>query len=115
MNGEAAWFKVRRRAVGVVFLVVLALLVWLSIAIYNKQFTPVVNVMLDTDSAGNEMHPHAEVKLRGVVVGEVRQISSTGDGARLDLAIQPDMVHRLPVNVSAELLPTTLFGERYVD
>lgn len=115
MNAEAAWFKVRRRAVGVVFLVVLALLVWLSIAIYDKQFTPVVGVMLDTDSAGNEMHPHAEVKLRGVVVGEVRQISSTGDGARLELAIQPDQVNRLPANVSAELLPTTLFGERYVD
>ncbi|HEY1571062.1 MAG TPA: MCE family protein [Pseudonocardiaceae bacterium] len=115
MNGEAAWLKIRRRAVGVVFLVVLALLVWLSIAIYDKQFTPVVNVMLDTGSAGNEMHPHAEVKLRGVVVGEVRQISSTGDGARLALAIQPDKVNRLPANVSAELLPTTLFGERYVD
>ncbi|HEX5117196.1 MAG TPA: MCE family protein [Pseudonocardiaceae bacterium] len=115
MNAEAAWLKVRRRAVGVVFLVVLALLVWLSLAIYNKQFTPVVSVMLDTDSAGNEMHPHAEVKLRGVVVGEVRRISSTGDGARLELAIQPDRVNRLPANVSAELLPTTLFGERYVD
>lgn len=115
MNSEAAWLKVRRRAVGIVFLVVLALLVWLSVAVYDQQFTPVVSVLLDTDSAGNEMHPHAEVKLRGVVVGEVRQISSTGDGARLELAIQPDQVNRLPANVSAELLPTTLFGERYVD
>ncbi|HEX5407716.1 MAG TPA: MCE family protein [Pseudonocardiaceae bacterium] len=115
MTPDASWMKVRRRSVGVVFLVVLALLVWLSIAIYNKQFTPVVSVQLDTSSAGNEMHPHAEVKVRGVVVGEVRQISSTGDGARLELAIQPGQVHRLPANVSAELLPTTLFGERYVD
>jgi phospholipid/cholesterol/gamma-HCH transport system substrate-binding protein len=94
MTAEASWIKIRRRSVGVVFLVVLALLVWLSIAIYNKQFTPVVSVLLETDSAGNEMHPHAEVKVRGVVVGEVRQISSTGDGARLELAIQPDMVNR---------------------
>ncbi|HEY3747944.1 MAG TPA: MCE family protein [Pseudonocardiaceae bacterium] len=115
MIAEASWIKIRRRSVGVVFLVVLALLVWLSVAIYDKQFTPVVSVALETDSAGNEMHPHAEVKVRGVVVGEVRQIASTGDGARLELAIQPDMVNRLPANVSAELLPTTLFGERYVD
>lgn len=115
MNTEAAWLKVRRRAVGIVFLVVIAVLVWLSIALYNKQFTPVVSVALETDSAGNEMHPHAEVKLRGVVVGEVRQISSTGNGARLQLAIDPNMVNQLPDNVSAELLPTTLFGARYVN
>lgn len=115
MEAQARWLKVRRRAVGVVFLVVLAMLVWLSIAVYDKQFTPVVSVLLDTDSAGNEMHPHAEVKLRGVVVGEVRQVSSAGAGARLELAIQPDKVRLLPANVSAELLPTTLFGERYVD
>lgn len=115
MTGGTAWLKTRRRAVGVVFLVVLAMLVWLSIAAYHKQFTPVVSVMLDTDSAGNEMHPHAEVKLRGVVVGEVRRISATGDGARLELAIQPDQASKLPANVSAQLLPTTLFGERYVD
>jgi phospholipid/cholesterol/gamma-HCH transport system substrate-binding protein len=115
MTAQASWIKIRRRSVGVVFLLVLALLVWLSIAIYDKQFTPVVSVALETDSAGNEMHTHAEVKVRGVVVGEVRQISSTGDGARLELAIQPGLVNRLPANVSAELLPTTLFGERYVD
>ena len=32
--------KTRRRLVGVVFLLVFALLVWLSVALYNKQFTP---------------------------------------------------------------------------
>jgi phospholipid/cholesterol/gamma-HCH transport system substrate-binding protein len=109
------WFKVRRRLVGVVFLVVFAVLVWLSIALYNKQFTPVAMVTLRADTVGNELHEHAEVKVRGVVVGEVRRISSDGDGAALQLAIQPDKVHLLPANVSAELLPTTLFGERYVD
>jgi phospholipid/cholesterol/gamma-HCH transport system substrate-binding protein len=112
---SVSWFKVRRRLVGLVFLLVFAVLVWLSIALYNKQFTPVALVTLNTDTVGNELHVHAEVKLRGVVVGEVRQISSTGAGAQLQLAIQPNMVPKLPANVSAELLPTTLFGERYVD
>jgi phospholipid/cholesterol/gamma-HCH transport system substrate-binding protein len=111
----STWFVVRRRLVGVVFLLVFALLVWLSIALYNKQFTPVALVTLTTSTAGNELHVHADVQARGVVVGEVRSISSTGDGAVLRLAIQPDKVHLLPANVSAELLPKTLFGERYVD
>ncbi|HEX9337650.1 MAG TPA: MCE family protein, partial [Pseudonocardiaceae bacterium] len=108
-------FTVRRRLVGIVFLLVFALLVWLSIALYDKQFTPVTLVTLTTGSAGNELHAHADVEARGVVVGEVRSISSTGDTAVLRLAIQPDKVHLLPANVSAELLPKTLFGERYVD
>jgi phospholipid/cholesterol/gamma-HCH transport system substrate-binding protein len=107
--------KLRRRLIGVVFLVVMALLLWLSLALYNKQFTPVTMVTLYTDSVGNEMHLGAEVMLRGVQVGEVRQISASGTGARLELAIQPGMVSHLPANVSAVMVPTTLFGERYVD
>ncbi|MGP4029339.1 MCE family protein [Actinomadura sp. 3N407] len=104
----------RRRLAGVAFLLVPALLVWLSVAVYDKRFTEVTRVTLRTASAGSEMHPHADVKLRGVVVGEVREISSDGDAATLKLAIQPDKVRLLPRNVSAQLLPTTLFGQRFV-
>lgn len=106
--------KMQRRLVGVVFLLLLSMLVWLSIAVYDKRFTSVAMVTLHTSSVGNEMHMNADVKLRGVVVGEVRQISADGTGARLRLAIQPDMVRRLPANVSAQMLPTTLFGQRFV-
>jgi phospholipid/cholesterol/gamma-HCH transport system substrate-binding protein len=114
MSTARSWMRARRRLVGVVFLVVLALLARLSVALYQQQFTPVAMVTLYTDSVGNEMHPGAEVMVRGVQVGEVRQITSDGRGARLELAIKPEMVARLPSNVSAEMLPTTLFGERFV-
>jgi phospholipid/cholesterol/gamma-HCH transport system substrate-binding protein len=107
--------KGRRRLAGLAFLVVIALLAWLSVALYDKAFTPVATVTLYTGSAGNEMHPGAQVMVRGVQVGEVRQVSANGSGARLELAIQPGALPRLPANVSAEMLPTTLFGERYVD
>lgn len=109
------WLKVRRRLAGLVFLLVMVLLAGLSIALYQKAFTPVTMVTLYSDSAGNEMHPGAQVMVRGVQVGEVRGITASGTGARLQLAIQPAELPRLPANVSAELLPTTLFGERYVD
>jgi phospholipid/cholesterol/gamma-HCH transport system substrate-binding protein len=99
----------------VVFLLLLALLIWLSLALYNKQFTPVATVTLHTGSIGNELHPDAQVLVRGVQVGEVRSISASGSGATLKLAIQPNMVDQIPANVSAEMVPTTLFGERYVD
>lgn len=107
--------KLRRRGAGVAFLLVLVLLGWLSVAAYQKRFTPVAMVTLYTSSAGNEMNPGAEVMVRGVQVGEVRQITSAGSGARLELAIDPGEADKLPSNVSAEMLPTTLFGERYVD
>ncbi|MFB4305445.1 MCE family protein [Actinomadura sp. GTD37] len=105
---------VPRRLAGVAFLLVPVLLIWLSVAVYDKRFTEVSWVTLRTASAGSEMHPHADVKLRGVVVGEVREISSDGGVATLKLAIQPDKVALLPGNVSAQLLPTTLFGQRFV-
>jgi phospholipid/cholesterol/gamma-HCH transport system substrate-binding protein len=106
--------KARRRLSGVAFLTVLVLLAWLSVALYQKKFSTVAFVTLYTDSAGSEMHPGAEVMLRGVQVGEVRQISADGGGARLELAIQTGDLRWLPANVTAEMAPMTLFGERYV-
>ncbi|MFJ8795202.1 MCE family protein [Streptomyces sp. NPDC102462] len=104
----------RRRLAGVVFLVVPALLIWLAVAVYDKKFTDFDPVVVETGSVGNEMHLGAEVKLRGVVVGEVRAIDSTGDGARLTLALRPGARAAIPSDVRAQMLPTTLFGERFV-
>lgn len=115
MTPSPAWHKLRRRLAGVVFLAVFGMLAWLSVAVYQKQFSTVASVTLYTDSVGNEMHIGGQVMLRGVQVGEVRQISSDGRGARLQLALQPGMLRYIPADVSAEMLPTTLFGERYVD
>ncbi|MFD5712159.1 MCE family protein [Streptomyces pharetrae] len=104
----------RRRCAGVAFLLVPALLIWLAVAVYDKRFTASDPVVVETGSVGNEMHLGAEVKLRGVVVGEVRAIDATGDGARLTLAMKPGALDRVPSDVHAQMLPTTLFGERFV-
>ncbi|MGW1651413.1 MCE family protein [Streptomyces atratus] len=105
---------VRRRLAGVSFLLVPAVLVWVSVAVYNKDFTHDTTVTVRTGTVGNEMHDNADVKLRGVVVGQVRNIAADGDGARLTLAIQPGKLDRIPADVTAQMLPTTLFGERFV-
>ncbi|MFF8409157.1 MCE family protein [Streptomyces omiyaensis] len=104
----------RRRSAGVVFLLVPALLAWLAVAVYDKRFTDSDPVVVETGSVGNEMHLGAEVKLRGVVVGEVRAIDATGTGARLTLAMRPGALGHVPSDVRAQMLPTTLFGERFV-
>ncbi|ALG12635.1 MCE family protein [Kibdelosporangium phytohabitans] len=106
--------RLRHHLLGLVFLAIIALFLALTIAGYRKAFTPVVAVSLKTDHAGNQMRAGADVKVRGMVVGEVRAIRAMGDHAVLDLALQPDKVDVIPANVSARLLPKTLFGERYV-
>lgn len=105
---------VRRRLSGIVFLVVLSMLVWLTVLLYQKAFTPVVLVSLRTDHIGNQLSAPADVKLRGLVVGQVRSIRTSGDGATLELALDPDKVALIPNDVQAQLLPKTLFGEKYV-
>jgi phospholipid/cholesterol/gamma-HCH transport system substrate-binding protein len=86
----------------------------LSVLAYRKAFTPATWVTLRADRTGMQLNQGAEVKLRGVVVGEVREITADGTGARLRLALDPESTGQIPANVSARLLPKTLFGERYV-
>lgn len=107
----------RRRGhqlLGLVFLLVSALFFSGMVAVYGKAFTPVVPVELRTDRAGNQLREGADVKVRGVVVGEVRAVRPGPGQAVLDLALQPEAAKRLSAESSARLLPKTLFGERYV-
>jgi phospholipid/cholesterol/gamma-HCH transport system substrate-binding protein len=106
---------VRLRLSGVAFIVVIGLLVALTVALYQKAFTPVVHVTLQADRIGNQLSAPADVKLRGLIVGEVRSVSSHGTGATIALALDPSKVALIPKNVEARLVPKTLFGEKFVN
>ncbi len=104
----------KRRLLGVGFLLVVVLFVAWSIASYSKTFKSVVMVDLVTDTVGNSLPANADVKARGMIVGEVRS-ATTEDGRVVSrLALEPDLVSMIPSNTTARLLPKTLFGERYV-
>jgi virulence factor Mce-like protein len=105
----------RLRLYGVAFIAVLALLLSLAVAVYQQAFTPVVRVTLEADRLGNQLDPRADVKLRGLLVGEVREVHADGSKATLDIALKPQHVASIPADVRARLLPKTLFGEKYVD
>lgn len=111
---QGPWATIRRRLLGVGFIVVIAALVGLSIAMYDKAFTPTVNVRLTTDKLGNQLQVLGDVKVRGLIVGSIRQITPTEHGAELDLALDPDKADLIPANVTARFIPKTLFGDRYV-
>jgi virulence factor Mce-like protein len=105
----------RYQLLGVAFLVVAVLFVVVTVGIYRKAFTPAVLVTLRVDHTGTQLNNGADVKVRGVRVGSVRTVTADAEGASVTLALAPDDVALVPENVSARLLPKTLFGERYVD
>ncbi|MGI8328516.1 MCE family protein [Actinomadura scrupuli] len=106
--------RVRYRFYGLAFLLVVALAVALTIALYQKTFNDVVSVKVRTDRAGLQLLNRSDVKVRGLIVGEVRGIRATANGAEIDLAIDSDKAKLVPDNSQARLLPKTLFGEKYV-
>ncbi|QPP05392.1 MCE family protein [Streptomyces bathyalis] len=105
----------RLRLTGLVFLVVLGLMLALTVAVYRQVFTPVVRITLEADTVGNQLEPSADVKLRGLIVGQVRDVRADGEKATLDIALQPERTALIPADVTARLLPKTLFGEKFVD
>ncbi|MCG8919364.1 MCE family protein [Actinokineospora sp. PR83] len=106
--------RLRNQTMGVFFLVIILLLGWLAIAIYDKAFVSSTRVVLHADRVGNQLKENADVKVRGMIVGTVDSIVTDGDGVAIELALEPDKLQLLPSNVTARLLPKTLFGQRYV-
>ncbi len=100
---------------GVTLLAVVAGLIALSILAFNQTFSSATYVTVHLQRAGLQLLPGSDVKVRGIIVGSVQDISSDGTGAELRLRLQPSWAKRLPTNISIRLLPKTLFGEKYVD
>ncbi|MDR7361107.1 MCE family protein [Nocardioides marmoribigeumensis] len=99
---------------GIAYLVAVALLGALSIAIYTKAFTHVTTVTLVADRAGLQLAKYGDVRYDGVLVGQIRGIDQTGDKARITLALDPDAARSLPRDVDASIMPTTLFGRKFI-
>jgi phospholipid/cholesterol/gamma-HCH transport system substrate-binding protein len=104
----------KRRLLGILLFVMIIVFVAWSITSYAKTFKKVVDIDLVTYSVGNALPVNADVKVRGLIVGEVRSASSLDGVVTAHLAIDPDKAELIPSNTTARLLPKTLFGERFV-
>ncbi|MEO7351525.1 MAG: MCE family protein [Marmoricola sp.] len=102
------------RLLGVAFIGLLVLGVWATSAVFTQKFTAFDTVTLKSSTAGLNLPAKADVKVRGVIVGQVNKAVSEGGGATLTLGIKPDLIKSIPANVTAALVPKTLFGEKYV-
>ena len=99
---------------GVVFLTVIALLIGLSIAVYQKAFADVTMVTIKADRAGLQLAKFGDVRVNGALVGAVREVNQDGEEASIEVALSPAAAEEIPDNINVEILPTTLFGQKYL-
>lgn len=105
----------RRLAIfGVVFLASIGLLLSLSIAVYQKTFESVTMVTIKADRAGLQLAKFGDVRIHGVLVGQVRSVGQDGEEASIEVGLEPDAARKIPANVTVEILPTTLFGQKFI-
>jgi len=99
---------------GAAFIALMLFFLWVTWAFFTKAFVDYDAVTLKTDTTGVNLPKNADVKLRGMIVGEVRKVEPDGDGVKLLLAMNPKLIKDVPKDVTAQLIPKTLFGEKYV-
>jgi phospholipid/cholesterol/gamma-HCH transport system substrate-binding protein len=99
---------------GVAFLTTIALLIGLSIAVYQKAFADVTMITVKADRAGLQLAKFGDVRVNGALVGAVRQVGQDGEEASIQVALSPAAAEEIPENVEVEILPTTLFGQKYL-
>ena len=115
-RGQSTWWQ--RFPAGwlaTLLVVVVGVVVALSLGAFNRSFSATVPVTLVSDRSGLIMEPYAKVKMRGVQVGRVADVSPGTDSVSLRLDIDPDQIKYIPANVEAKINATTLFGAKFVD
>ncbi|MGV0634529.1 MCE family protein [Mycolicibacillus trivialis] len=103
----------------VIFLAILALIVGLVYLQFRGSFTPKTQLTMLAARAGLVMDPGAPVTYNGVQIGKVADISEAQQadgqpGAKFLLEVHPKYVKLIPENVRADIMATTVFGNKYV-
>lgn len=89
--------------------------VGLTSALFSGSFKSYVPVTVTSDRAGLVMDRGGRVKMRGVQVGRVAQVTTGKDRVTLRLDLYPGQVGFIPANVGARIRATTFFSAKYVD
>ncbi|WP_435746649.1 MCE family protein [Nocardioides sp. SYSU DS0663] len=104
----------RTKLLGVGFLALIVLAGWLTYAVFTKQFTDYDRVTLQTSNIGLQLPERGDVKIRGVIVGEVLDFEVDDESVDVTLGLYEGKREIIPANVTGSIVPKTLFGEKYV-
>jgi phospholipid/cholesterol/gamma-HCH transport system substrate-binding protein len=93
-------------------LVAFAVFTYLS---YTSAFSSTDTVAVTAPRAGLVMERDGKVKYRGIQIGEVKNISYSGDQAQLTLAIDSNELRFIPANAGVHIASNTIFGAKSVE
>ena len=102
------------KLLGLIFLALLVAGVYGTYAVFSKKYVDYERVTLQTSTIGLQLPERADVKIRGVIVGEVLSFDANAEGAQVELGLYPESVDTIPRDVTGAIVPKTLFGEKYV-
>ncbi|MBH0775327.1 MCE family protein [Nocardia bovistercoris] len=94
---------------------VIAAVVALALGMFAGSFQETVTVRVDAPRSGLVLDPDAKVRIRGVEIGHVSEVSYADDRALLRLAIDPEQLELVPENATVDIRSTTIFGAKYVN
>ncbi|WP_040773469.1 MCE family protein [Nocardia pneumoniae] len=100
---------------GAAMVLALVAVVAVALILFVGGFTPTATVTVDAPRSGLVLDPDAKVKVRGVEIGRVESVDHTADGARLKLALDPELLKLVPSNADVDIRSTTVFGAKYVN
>lgn len=99
----------------VILLLAIGAFFFVTATLFAGTFRSYVPVTMTADRSGLVMETGAKVKMRGVQVGRVGDVTGGQGPASLRLEIDPDQVKYIPANVGAQIRATTAFGAKFVD
>jgi phospholipid/cholesterol/gamma-HCH transport system substrate-binding protein len=100
---------------GVFYIAAMVILMGLCTAAYLKYFQPVTWVTVQADRAGLQLPVYGDVRMHGVLIGQVREIRQENGKAMIKLGLDREAARNIPANADVEIKPTTLFGQKYVE
>jgi phospholipid/cholesterol/gamma-HCH transport system substrate-binding protein len=71
-------------------------------------------VTIEADRAGLQLAKFGDVRINGVLVGQVREVAQDGEQAVITVALEPEAADDIPANVGVQIIPTTLFGQKFI-
>lgn len=100
---------------GIVYVLIMAALIAFCTAAYQKVFQRVTWVTVEAERAGLQLPQFGDVRMHGVLIGQVREITQRDGKAIIRLGLEPDAAEDVPANARVQIRPTTLFGQKYVE
>ncbi|TQL70498.1 phospholipid/cholesterol/gamma-HCH transport system substrate-binding protein [Nocardioides albertanoniae] len=114
MTQTLTWSRQKGKVLGIIFIVLVLAALGLTWAQFTNKFAEFEKITLKADRIGLQLPERADVKVRGLIVGEVIDMKPTDGGAELTLGLFPDEVSKIHPDVTGAILPKTLFGQKYV-